>query len=125
MLVNLDFCSLELFDNYVICIINDGETIGMHKSLNQTEFLLDYYNNKPFIYITNRINSYSVDPLIYKESCKIENLLGFAVVSNNVIVLNNVEIEKRFFKGKPFKPFTDLQEAINWANTLILELVAK
>ncbi|WP_055446128.1 hypothetical protein [Lacinutrix mariniflava] len=120
MLINLDFCSLELFNNYVICIVNEGVTICKKNSDKQTEFILNHFQNKPFVYITNRINSYSVNPLIYKNISKIKNLLGFAVVSQNETTLNNVEIEKLFFNGKPFKPFTDLEQAINWANCLTL-----
>jgi hypothetical protein len=42
----------------------------------------EYFKNQAFVYITHRINSYSVDPQIYLETAKIENLKGFAVVSN-------------------------------------------
>lgn len=124
MLVNLDFCSLELFDNYVICIVNEGETVCEKNSAKQTKFLLNYFKEKPFVYITNRINSYSVDPLIYNTSSKITSLLGFGVITYDTIALNTIEIEKPFFKGKPFKTFEDINDAINWAKTLTLKILA-
>lgn len=124
MLVNLDFCTFELFDNYVISTVNQGVNICKNKSKIQTAFLLNHYKVRSYVYITNRINSYSVDPIIYKESCKINNLLGIGVVSKKVAPLLNVEIEKLFFTGKPFKAFTNIEEATNWANTLSYSLVA-
>ncbi len=73
---------------------------------------------RPFVYITNRINSYSVDPQIYFETSKIKNLAGFAVVSKKYKAKSNAEIEKMFF-SKPFEIFGDLDSAKKWATQLL------
>jgi len=45
--------------------------------------------NEAFVYITHRVNSYSVDPTIYISVSKIENLVGFAVVFINQMALSS------------------------------------
>jgi hypothetical protein len=77
-----------------------------------------YYRNKRFVYITHRVNSYSVDPAIYNETSKIESLLGFAVVSKTPVSSANALVEKLFMKNKPFEIFKELHEAINWAKSI-------
>ena len=49
---------------------------------------------------------------------KIENLKGFAVVSNVYKAKSNAEVEKMFF-NKPFCIFSELNEAVAWANELV------
>jgi len=77
-----------------------------------------YFKNKPFVYITHRINSYSVDPKVYHETSKIKNLKGCAVVSSLYQATINVQIEKMFF-SKPFESFETLEAAFQWADTLL------
>ncbi|EPR74451.1 hypothetical protein ADIWIN_0552 [Winogradskyella psychrotolerans RS-3] len=94
---------------------------GVTISPSYNDVLMDisktYYNNKQFIYITHRVNSYSVNPQIYYQTEKIENLIGFAVVSHNYQAKLNAQIEKMFFK-KPFKIFTELEDAMTWATEI-------
>ena len=77
-----------------------------------------YFNNTQFVYITHRINSYSVDPAIYKEVSKIDNLVGFSVVSKNFMAKSTAQIEKLFL-AKPFEIFDTLPEAITWAQNIM------
>ena len=48
----------------------------------------------------------------------IENLKGFAVVSNNYKAKVNAQIEKMFF-NKPFETFAEVEDAFKWAESLI------
>lgn len=118
MIKDLGFCKMKFYDNYVTCNINEGVTLCQQKSRKQTREILNHFDNKPFVYITNRINSYAVDPSIYNESSQIENLVGFAVVSKNHFALNNAKVEKLFL-NKPFELFNDLNDAKQWADELI------
>ncbi|WP_179349572.1 hypothetical protein [Winogradskyella pacifica] len=108
------FGELTIYDNYVLAVMKEGVTI----SPNYNDVLIDisatYFHNKQFIYITHRVHSYSVDPQIYYQTEKIKNLIGFAVVSQNYQAKLNAQIEKMFFK-KPFKIFTELEDAVTWA----------
>lgn len=108
-----DFCEIEIHDNYLIAVMFEGINLTPDKNDILLNIATKYFKNSYFGYITNRINSYSVDPSIYLESSKIENLVSFAIVSAKQINITNSQIEKLFFK-KPFKQFYTLREAIKW-----------
>ena len=109
---------MTLYDNYLIVVVNEGE----HLIPSQNQILVDiakiHYHNKPFVYITHRKHSYSVDPSIYLKTSKIPNLYGFAVVAEVPVSMANAQIEKLFL-NKPFEIFTAIDDAINWAKDII------
>lgn len=115
-----DFCEIEVYDNYIIAVMFEGINLTPDKNDILLGIATKYFKNSNFGYISNRIHSYSVDPSIYIETSKIENLVSFAVVSSKQINLSNSQIEKLFFK-KPFKHFYFLQEAINWTDEVVLK----
>lgn len=112
------FCGVEIFDNYLIVSMNEG----IHLEPDHNEILVNivdtYFRNKPFVYITNRKNSYSVNPAIYLKTSKIENLEGFAIVTKKYNAKINAEIE-RMFLTKPLEIFEELQDAVDWAKAII------
>ncbi len=117
-ILTFDFCTLSIYDNYTIAIIDQG--VHVHKKMGKLiiDTITPYYQNSPFVYITNRKYSYSVDPTIYLETSKIHTLLGLAVVSIEELPINNVKVEK-LFANKPFKTFKTIEDAISWAQILI------
>ncbi len=115
---NLSFCKAEIHKDYVLTIMKEGITV-MPKYNELLLMLADqYYQNKPFVYISNRIHSYSVDPAIHIEMAKITNLVGVAVISNDPWQKMQTELEKSFLK-KEFKLFNSLPLALEWKNTII------
>lgn len=117
-LVTYDFGEIELYDHYLITVMNRGITVIPEYNNTLIALAKTHFKDKPFVYITHRKNSYAVDPSIYKLTTKIENLVGFAVVSDRPIATKTVPVEKLFFE-KPFELFTTLEEGIAWANTLV------
>ncbi|TYC10118.1 hypothetical protein ES677_12160 [Bizionia gelidisalsuginis] len=114
---SLEFCKLTFYEYYVVSIIKEGIVLTSDLSLKITAVILNFYQDKPFVYITDRKNNYSVDPLIYKRTSQATNLLAFCIVTQNHFNESNVEIERLFLK-KPLKVLTSVVEAKNWA-TLI------
>jgi hypothetical protein len=114
----LGFCKLSFYDSYMVAVINEGVNIGPRENTILTTHALNFFGNSPFVYITHRLNSYSVDPHIYPETARIKNLVGFAVVSADYKAKHNVKIERMFF-NKPFEAFNTLNDAISWALQLI------
>ncbi|MCK7590877.1 hypothetical protein M0G43_09855 [Subsaxibacter sp. CAU 1640] len=114
-----DFCNMYIYDNYLIVVMKEGVTIMPSHNQVLLNVVDTYFKNKRFVYITHRINSYSVDPAVYFETSKIENLEGFAVVSKDFKAKSNAEIEKLFL-NKPFEVFDTLEEAVTWAKTIIV-----
>lgn len=114
----MKFCKVELHDNFMIVIVDEGETIDILKARELKDLATSTFHDRPFIYITHRIHSYAVDPKVYKPTSQIMNLVGFCVVSSNFMAKSNAIIEKLFF-DKPFEVFDTLIEAIDWSNTAI------
>ncbi|QRM90422.1 hypothetical protein FG167_14655 [Lacinutrix sp. WUR7] len=114
------FGEIFVHENYVIAIMKEGITVTPDLNDVLFDIVTTYFHSKPFVYITNRINSYAVDPAIYVETAKIFNLIGFAIVSKNNLAFSNSDIEKLFFK-KPFLHFDTLSEAIAWSEDLVLK----
>jgi hypothetical protein len=111
------FGKVTIHTNYVIAIMNEGITVTPNLNTILDNIAETYFKNKNFVYITHRINSYTVDPNIYFKTSQISNLVGFAVVSGKRIVIDNTDLE-RVFLNKPFKLFARMKDAINWANDL-------
>lgn len=115
----LNFCTVTFYDSYMVVIMNEGVSVSSKLQDVLIEKALDYFGNKPFVYLTHRKHSYSVDPSIYIETSKIQNLVGFGVIAKDYKAKSNAEIERLFFK-KPFRIFEDLDKAISWGKSLIM-----
>lgn len=113
------FGKISIYEHYIIAVMFEGVTIEPKHNEVLVAIAKKYFKGKLFGYITHRINSYSVDPRIYVETSKIENLAAFAVVSEKEINLSNAQIEKLFLK-KPIKSFKHLAAAIRWVEEMVL-----
>jgi len=116
--LSYNFCTVAIHDNYLIAVMNEGITVKPEHNEVLLNIVHKYYPNKPFGYITHRKHSYSVDPSIYFETSKINNLKAFAIVSVQKINEMNAELEKKFLK-KPLKHFETLDDAVKWINEMI------
>ncbi|MCB4808304.1 hypothetical protein LG651_08575 [Tamlana sp. 62-3] len=116
--LDLEIGTVKIYKSHLIVEINEGETITEVSNNILIDIADAYYPIKPFVYITNRVNSYAVNPEVYAKTSKIPNLAGFSVVSTSNLSINNAEVEKLFI-NKPFEIFTDLNEAIIWAENIV------
>lgn len=116
--IETDFAKLNFYGQFVITEMNEGVDLDENHVDIMTRFAVDFYGDKPFGYISNRIHSYSVNPVIYFKISNIKNLAAFAVVSTRSIVSYNVKIEKAFMT-KPYELFDTLDEAVNWVTQMV------
>lgn len=116
--VIIDFAKIAIHDRFMIVEVNTGVHLNPdhHDVLEEVAKL--YFKDDPFIYITHRKNSYSVDPIIYKKTSQLKSLVGFAVVVDVPVSKANAEIEKLFL-NKPFEIFQSLDNAIVWAKKVL------
>lgn len=78
-----------------------------------------YGEYKPIVYISHRLNSYSMDPVGYKEVVEMfPNFKGFAIVSKNKYRRMLASLEKLFIK-KPIGVFDNMDSAFYWADKLL------
>lgn len=117
--IELGFGLAEIYPDFIIATMNEGVVITVDMNKDLLRLTEKYYPHQPFGYITNRKNSYAVDPRVYMETSKIKNLAGIAVVSENPINLSNVQVEQLFSK-KPFRTFSNLQKAIDWIQSSLI-----
>ncbi len=115
---DLDFVEVHIYDNYIIGTFSEGFEVQREHIKILLDFVNRHFKNKSFVYISNRKNSYSIDPTIYHEATKVENLIAVAIVSENKIQKTLSQLEKHFY-DKKIKYFKTIGEAIDWKETLL------
>ncbi|MDO5980699.1 hypothetical protein [Flavivirga spongiicola] len=81
------------------------------------EIIAFYGKNVKLDYISNRVNSYSIDPQNWIKIEKYNVIMRSAIVCYNHMMYMNASLEKRFSKGKIY-PCLSLNEAIEWVMKL-------
>ncbi|NAS30407.1 hypothetical protein GTQ40_05445 [Flavobacteriaceae bacterium R38] len=120
---SLDFGSLVLYDNYMIAILNEGIEFKKQENDILLEISRKHYKDIPYGFISYRMYSYSVDPMVYKESSKEDNMRAIAIVSSNELNQLTVEVEKMFF-NKDLQHFEKLDNAIDWIKSVLSNYAA-
>jgi len=111
----LPFGDFYFCDKFYLAEIYEGVHLDYSKVKGLMEQIVDFYGaDKKIGFISNRINSYSLDPNFY---VRIDEEFGKIVASAFVIYSSisymNATIEKRFSK-KSIKRCLLLDEAIEW-----------
>ncbi len=117
----LDIGSVYFYENFVVTEVKEGIVFNFEKAAELFRLGKHYYGNKtPFVYISNRINSYSFEPTAHIKSKELfPNLKGVAVVIHNPVSNKIAELEKAFL-SKPTEIFYNLESAIDWVEKLIV-----
>ncbi|GAA0871023.1 hypothetical protein GCM10009117_01680 [Gangjinia marincola] len=116
--LDLGFAQFEIYDNVIVSIIAEGtEFKKEHLDIFHATFKNVFGDNK-FVYISNRKNSYSVNPTFYVQYEELQNMIGYAVVCDTKSKYNAALFEKHFYK-RPFEVFLQLNNALSWANKLL------
>ncbi|MEL6917591.1 MAG: hypothetical protein AAFO99_07650 [Bacteroidota bacterium] len=118
---DLSIGSFFFYENFVVSEISEGVTVTFENAGKMLELSKSYYGNKtPFVFISNRVNSYSFDPTShYKSTAMFPNLKGYAVVIYDEINDRIARMEQPFL-NKPARIFHNLEDAIHWVEQLIL-----
>lgn len=111
------------FDYYHNCIvgeINEGVKATYETAIEPLQVGAQVFGyGKDFIYISHRINSYSVDLNGYREAASIfPKFKGFAIVtkSKRTRALANLE---RLFMKQPIRVFDNLESAFKWTDEFL------
>jgi len=117
----LDIGTFFFYENFIISEINEGISMNFDKATKLFSIGKKHYGNHiPFVYISNRINSYSFEPTSHFKSVELfSNLKGFAVVTYDPINSKIAGLEQAFI-NVPTKLFDNVDDAINWVNELII-----
>jgi hypothetical protein len=114
----LDIATVQVFDNYMVAVYNEGCTVTLERAYQIIGISEIHFRDKPFGFISLRKNSYALDPTIYNYVRELDNLKAYAIVSVKEMDMHNFTIEKMFYK-KPMKFFIDYNNALTWVKKKI------
>lgn len=111
-----EFGVFYFFDALVISEINSGVFFEWEMAKKAIKASKEFYGeNQPIVYISNRINNYTVTPADWlKFYSNRHQLAYYSVVGNTTGSLSSTVLEKLFFKGS-LQQFDDLEKAITWS----------
>lgn len=117
--IELNFGFLYLTDDFFIMEVNEEEHFNWDKLNTVLDSLRNHYgNHKTLAYIANRVNSYSIDPVLWSYFDKDDSILiAASIVSYRDSSFMNANIEKQM-ASIPLKRAHSLGEAINWVQQL-------
>lgn len=116
--LNYDFGDFYLYDKFIVAEFNDGEVVSwdaVGKIL--VEDIRGIYGpkSKELIYLSNRVNKYSVIPSDWikfkRNNC---NIKGYGIISYSNRSYLNALLERLFVNTK-LRFFNSLDSAITWA----------
>ncbi|MDA0176849.1 hypothetical protein OOZ35_05005 [Mesoflavibacter profundi] len=116
---NISHAEVFVFDDFLIKQVKEGVKIDLEETKELKLILEEHFKNKKMAYISNRVTSYSVNPLVYKEVEKMSNLVVIAIIPKDETMRQSAEFERQFF-NKPFEIFENLSDAIQWVQKIIL-----
>ncbi|MBR9846267.1 MAG: hypothetical protein GYB35_09250 [Algicola sp.] len=114
---NTDF-ELFIFDDFIINQVKEGVSIEPHHNELLNEIVQQHFSNKDMVYVSNRVKSYSVNPLIYPKTEAIPNIIAIAMIPKTDVMKKNAEYERQFY-DKPYEIFETLTDAIAWVQELV------
>ncbi|MEP2935431.1 MAG: hypothetical protein ABJM06_06925 [Gilvibacter sp.] len=104
------------FENFIISEFNEGVIVTYEVSAPIINEAKKHYGKAaPIAYISNRVNSYSVNPTDWLRFYKENNfIVSMAVIAHNHLALSNVMLERCFVRCK-MKKFSTLLMAASWS----------
>lgn len=113
---------LFIYGNVIIVETHEGIHLSYKNGFSLLVKVLNILGSKPFVFIANRIDSYSIKPTDYKYLNKVPTLRGIAVVAYSEMTKANAVLETKFCR-KPFSVFENTYDAFVWAQSLINPMV--
>ncbi len=117
--LDIGFAHFDIFENYLIATINEGVVFDTpHLKKFQTVFE-KYYPNKPFGYISDRKNDYTINPTCYIEATSFPpKIVGMATLCYSEISYKNATFAERFLVW-PHKAYYTMEECQKWITEML------
>lgn len=116
---HLSLGTVYFFENYFIAEFNEGTDIDFFNFQEIHDLVQEHFGDSPFGFISNRINSYSIN-LNHAELFNISypNLKAYAVVVYKSLSEKIFELENIFFEFNR-KAFNDMNDAVKWVEAIL------
>ena len=115
----------EIHENFVIVRFDEGSNVTVEDWKEIMKVLLDNFSGK-FAWISDRVNSYSIDPTLLLETEVIEymnNFICLAQVNYEKKLKDSTDLAKDFLSAKvPFRSFAKLDDALNWVKEKLRDI---
>jgi len=115
--LNYSFGDFFIFKGFVISEIKQGVVVSWKEHAKQYVQDIAYYlgtDGTDVVYISNRINSYSVKAVDWLKFFKSDyTMKAYCIVSDNPMGKMNLMVENLFFNNR-IKSFQSIYHAINW-----------
>jgi hypothetical protein len=111
------------YEGIVVGEIKEGVHVTIDNATLPFQLAKEQYGKEtPVVYISHRLNSYSIDPVGYYRALnkQFPNLIAFAIVSQHRSRRMLAKFEKLFIK-KPVEVFNTLEAAFCWAEEQLLK----
>ncbi len=112
----------EFFDGYFIGRIDDGVNVGSDFVDALSELIHKHYLDRPIIYISDRVNSYSLDPVATMDLIERNNIRFAGVVVYTLQQRSVYSFEEHIIEGITMCDFVSLDAALTWAKQKLLEI---
>ena len=113
--VELDCGVIWVQDRILINEMNEGALLDVATNRKILQIGSESFGHDYFGYISHRIHSYAVNPMVYRESAEHPRLKAIAVVSENALTRQTARVERQFYTNKnSFEIFSSLEEAKVW-----------
>ncbi|MAC45928.1 MAG: hypothetical protein CMI12_03620 [Oceanospirillum sp.] len=112
----------EFFEGYFIGRIFEGANAGSDFVDALSSLIQKHSPGKPIVYISDRVHSYSLDPVATMELIERNQICYAAVVTYTRQQSRIFSYEVRSIKGAELRSFPNLAEAIRWAKSVSLGL---
>lgn len=114
--IKLPFGNFYLFDRIVVSELNEGIHFDWKRVKILSDIIVRHYGNeKKLVYISNRVNSYSIEPQLWVKFEKKYNLfISAGIVAYDKSGGLSVVLE-RLFSKESINRFRFLKEAMDWA----------
>lgn len=118
--IELDFGLIYVYDRFLVSELSEGVLLDVQNNRKILEIGTETFQGAAFGYISNRIHSYAVNPMVYRESAEHHQLKAIAVVSQLEMGRKSALLEQQFYTDKnSFQIFRDLEEAKQWMTQVI------
>ena len=117
-IIQLGFTTLEFHSQLVISKIKEDVILEEAQVEIMREKCLEVFEDRKFVYIGIRKHNYNVNPLIYTNLIRKNQLKAIAIVSDDYTKLKTANFEKQF-ATIPFELFQKREEAIKWSEAIL------
>jgi len=94
-----ELAEVFILDDFLIAQIKEGQHVDKLFFKELKKLIKTYFDKKPFVYISNRVHSYSVDALLYKEIFKVSEIIGIGIIATNSLVNKTLNLKNSFLRN--------------------------